>query len=128
MALGLLVTVCGRARSAVWLDLAVSDLESLSREELIVLARRQDAQITTLAMQLATLMEKFEQQAAELARVQHLLSRNSANSSMPFVEGRRPGPDPAAQGAPREAVGAGEGQGEGRTGDCAALARGGRAR
>ncbi|MFI5799877.1 hypothetical protein [Streptomyces sp. NPDC051677] len=49
----------------------MSDLESLSREELIVLARRQDAQITTLATQLAELMGKFEQQAAELAKLQH---------------------------------------------------------
>ncbi|MER5359655.1 hypothetical protein [Streptomyces sp. NPDC002785] len=61
----------------------MSDLESLSREELIVLARLQDAQITAMATQLAALMEKFEQQAAESARLQHLLSRNSGNSSMP---------------------------------------------
>lgn len=72
----------------------MSDLESLSREELIVLARRQDAQITTLAMQLATLVEKFEQQAAELARMQHLLSRNSANSSMPSSKDDDPGRTP----------------------------------
>lgn len=72
----------------------MSDLESLSREELIVLARRQDAQITTLAMQLATLMEKFEKQVAELARVQHLLSRNSANSSMPSSKDDDPGRTP----------------------------------
>lgn len=59
-----------------------------------MLARRQDAQITTLAMQLATLMEKFEQQAAELARVQHLLSRNNANSSMPSSKDDHPGRTP----------------------------------
>jgi transposase len=76
------------------LDLAVSDLESLSREELVVLARRQDAQITALAVQLATLMEKFEQQATELARVRHLLSRNSVNSSMPSSKDDDPGRTP----------------------------------
>ncbi|MFD0503592.1 IS66 family transposase [Streptomyces chiangmaiensis] len=69
----------------------MSDLESLSREELIVLAQRQDAQITLLATQLAELMEKFEQQAAELARLQHLLSRNSGNSSMPPSKDDGPG-------------------------------------
>jgi transposase len=67
----------------MWLDHGVSDLESLSREELISLARRQDAQITTMAGQLAQLMEKFEEQAKELERLRHLLSRNSGNSSMP---------------------------------------------
>ncbi|MFD0508105.1 DUF6444 domain-containing protein [Streptomyces chiangmaiensis] len=69
----------------------MSDLESLSREELIALAQRQDAQITLLATQLAELMEKFEQQAAELARLQHLLSRNSGNSSMPPSKDDGPG-------------------------------------
>lgn len=72
----------------------MSDLESLSREELIALARRQDAQITTMATQLASLMEKFEQKAAELARLQHLLSRNSANSSMPPSKDDDPGRTP----------------------------------
>ena len=72
----------------------MSDLESLSREELIVLARRQDAQITTMATQLAVLMEKFELQAAELARLQHLLSRNSGNSSMPSSKDDDPGRTP----------------------------------
>ena len=42
------MTACERGRAAMWLDLAVSDLESLSRDELIVLARRQDAQIVEL--------------------------------------------------------------------------------
>ncbi|MGW4517286.1 IS66 family transposase [Streptomyces sp. NPDC004393] len=69
----------------------MSDLESLSREELIALAQRQDAQITLLATQLAELMEKFEQQAAELARLQHLVSRNSGNSSMPPSKDDGPG-------------------------------------
>jgi transposase len=83
--------------SRAWFDLSVSELESLSRGELVVLVReqaaqidaqaavigRQDAQITALATQLATLMENFETQAAELERLRHLVSRNSSNSSMP---------------------------------------------
>jgi transposase len=88
------VTACEWGRAAVWLDLAVSDLESLSREELIALAQRQDAQITLLATQLAELMEKFEQQVVELARLQHLVSRNSGNSSMPPSKDDGPGRTP----------------------------------
>jgi transposase len=76
------------------LDHPVSDLESLSRDELIALARRQDAQIAVMAGQLADLMEKFEQQAAELAKLQHHLSRNSANSSMPPSRDDDPGSTP----------------------------------
>jgi hypothetical protein len=70
----------------------------MSRDELIALTRyqaevisRQNAQITVLATQLTELMEKFEQQAAELARLQHLLSRNSSNSSMPHSKDDDPG-------------------------------------
>jgi hypothetical protein len=72
------------------LDHGVSDLESLSHGELVELAReqaavieRQNAQIQAMAAQLSTLMEKFEQQQAELERLRHLVSRNSSNSSMP---------------------------------------------
>ncbi|MGW1163850.1 IS66 family transposase, partial [Streptomyces sp. NPDC002519] len=68
----------------------MSDLESLSHGELVELAReqgavveRQNAQIQAMAAQLSTLMEKFEQQQAELERLRHLASRNSSNSSMP---------------------------------------------
>ncbi|MEU3343350.1 IS66 family transposase, partial [Streptomyces sp. NPDC006668] len=77
------------------------DLESLSREELVELAgrqaaviARQDAQISAMAVQLASLMEKFEEQAAELARLRHLLSRNSGNSSMPSSKDDHPGRTP----------------------------------
>ena len=40
------------------------------------------------------MMEKFEQQAAELARLRHLLSRNSGNSSMPSSKDDDPGRTP----------------------------------
>lgn len=36
-----------------------------------------------LSTQLADLLGKFEEQAAELDRLRHLISRNSGNSSMP---------------------------------------------
>ena len=68
----------------MWLDLAVPELESMTRDELVVLARgqavrldelgvviaRQDAQIAAMATQLADLMDKFERQAQELAKLQ----------------------------------------------------------
>lgn len=57
--------------------------EELSRGELIELARRQDAQISSMALQISELLEANEQLVAKLARLEHLLSRNSGNSSMP---------------------------------------------
>jgi transposase len=101
------VTLCEVA-ALVWLDQAVPDLESLSRGELVELARaqairideqavviaRQNAQITVLFTQLADLMDKFEQQTGELAKLRHLLSRNSANSSMPSSKDDDPGRTP----------------------------------
>jgi transposase len=81
----------------VWLDRGVSELESMSRDELIGLAQwqaariaeqdvviaRQDARITALATQLSDVMNRFEEVSAKLARVEHLLSRNSDNSNFP---------------------------------------------
>ena len=70
----------------------------MSRDELIVLVREQagqlaarDGQITALAAQVADLMEANEQLAAKLARVEHLLSRNSGNSSLPPSMDDQPG-------------------------------------
>jgi transposase len=79
---------------AVWLNPAVSDLESLSREELIALARRQDAQITMLATQRADVSERLEQALKRLAELEHLLSRNSGNSSVPPSKDEGPGRTP----------------------------------
>lgn len=74
----------------------------MSRDELIELAHRQaetiarqDAQITGLSTQLAEVMDRFEDVSAKLARVEHLLSRNSDNSNFPSskdggVGGRAP--------------------------------------
>jgi transposase len=71
-------------------DLRVPVPEEMSRDELIVVVRRQgeqlaaqDRQITGQAVQLAELMEANQALAGKLARLEHLLSRNSGNSSNP---------------------------------------------
>ena len=75
----------------------------MSRDELLVLAGEQavrlaaqDGQITALAAQVAELMETNEQLAAKLARLEHLLSRNSGNSSLPPSMDDQPGRRPPA--------------------------------
>ena len=62
----------------------------MSRDELIVVVRCQgeqlaarDRQIISQAAQLAELMKANEALADKLAKVEHLLSRNSGNSSSP---------------------------------------------
>jgi transposase len=65
-------------------DLPVPEPEEMSRDELIVVVRRQ-------AGQLAQLMEANEALAGKLARLEHLLSRNSGNSSMPPSKDDDPG-------------------------------------
>jgi hypothetical protein len=84
-------------------DLSVSEPEELSRDELIVVVRRQadqitaqDQQITAMAGQLAQLMEANEALAAKLAQLEHLLSRNSGNSSSPPSKDDDPGRTPPA--------------------------------
>jgi len=79
----------------------------MSCEELIALARRQDGQITTLSTQVADLLEANEQiavltatneaLAARLAKLEHLLSRNSGNSSMPPSMDGEPGKTPPTE-------------------------------
>jgi transposase len=65
-------------------DLLVPEPEEMSRDELIVVVRRQ-------AGQLAQLMEVNEALAGKLARLEHLLSRNSGNSSNPPSKDDDPG-------------------------------------
>jgi transposase len=72
-------------------DLRVVDPEEMSRDELIVVVRRQAGQITAQAVQIAELMEANEALAARLARLEHLLSRNSGNSSNPPSRDDEPG-------------------------------------
>lgn len=63
----------------------------MSRDELVELVRRQDTQISAMASQVSELVEANELLAAQLARVEHLLSRNSGNSSMPPSKDDDPG-------------------------------------
>jgi transposase len=99
------------------LDLRVLEPEEMSRDELIVVVRRQagqlavqDRQINEMAGQLAQLMEANEALAGKLAKLEHLLSRNSANSSNPPSKDDDPGkpapPDKArGRGGPKRARG-----------------------
>ena len=70
----------------------------MSRDELIVVVRRQagqltvqDRQINEMAGQLGQLVEANEALAGKLARLEHLLSRNSGNSSNPPSKDDDPG-------------------------------------
>ncbi|PZS18489.1 MAG: IS66 family transposase [Pseudonocardiales bacterium] len=69
----------------------MSGPEEMSRDELIVVVRHQAAQITAMAGQLSELMETNEMLAGKLARLEHLLSRNSGNSSSPPSRDDDPG-------------------------------------
>jgi transposase len=76
----------------------VPDLEGLSRDELIVLVGVQARRIAELVAANEALTAANEDLAARLARVEHLLSRNSRNSSSPPSkddEVGRTGPKPA---------------------------------
>jgi transposase len=77
----------------------------MSRDELIVVVRRQtgqlaaqDRQVSETAGQLAELMEANEALAGKPARLEHLLSRNSGNSSNP----PSPDDDPGKPAAPEK--------------------------
>ena len=95
----------------------MSEPEELSRDELIVVVRRQaeriaaqDQQISAQAGQLAELMEANEALVGRLARLEHLLSRNSQNSSMPPSKDDDPGkpapPEPKrGRGGPKRSRG-----------------------
>jgi transposase len=69
----------------------VLEPEEMSRDELIVVVRRQAVQISAQAVLIAELMEANEALAARLARLEHLLSRNSGNSSNPPSKDDDPG-------------------------------------
>ena len=86
---------CGRVGHGVIdrvrFDLPVPEPEEMSRDELIVVVRRQAGQISAQAVQIAELMEANEALAGRLARLEHLLSRNSGNSSNPPSRDDDPG-------------------------------------
>jgi len=76
----------------------VPDLEGLSRDELIVLVGVQAGRIAELVAANEALAAANEDLAVRLARVEHLLSRNSKNSSSPpskDEEVGKTGPKPA---------------------------------
>jgi transposase len=80
----------------------------MSRDELIALVAQRDAQvavrdaqIAVMAGQLAELREANEVLAGKLARLEHLLSRNSKNSSSPPSKDDDPGKTPPQVGKRR---------------------------
>jgi transposase len=92
-------------------DLSVPVPEEMSRDELIVVVRRQAGQITAQAGQISELMEANEALSGKLARLEHLLSRNSGNSSNPPSRDDDPGKpappekDKPGKGTPKRARG-----------------------
>jgi transposase len=72
-------------------DLRVPEPEELSRDELIVVVRRQAVQISAQAVQISELVQANETLAGRLAKLEHLLSRNSGNSSSPPSRDGDPG-------------------------------------
>ncbi len=88
----------------------------MSRDELIVVVHRQaeriaaqDQQISAQAGQIAQLMEANETLTVRLARLEHLISRNSGNSSMPPSKDDDPGkpapPEPTRRGGGKRSRG-----------------------
>ena len=73
----------------------------MSRDELITLVAQRDTQIAAMAGQLSELMEANEVLAGKLARLEHLLSRNSKNSSSPPSKDDDPGKTPPQMGKRR---------------------------
>lgn len=69
-------------------------LEDLSREELVALVLAQVDRIDDLVSANERLVADKEALAAKLARLEHLLSRNSGNSSMPPSSDDQPGKTP----------------------------------
>ena len=79
-------------------DHGVPAPQELSRDDLIALVgaqaeriAQQDGQISAMAAQVAELLETNEALAGKLARLEHLLSRNSGNSSSPPSKDDEPG-------------------------------------
>ena len=60
----------------------------MSRDELIVVVRRQAGQITAMAGQISQLVEANETLAGKLAKLEHLLSRNFRELLKPALERR----------------------------------------
>lgn len=110
----------------VWCDLGVLAPEELSRDRLIELLAERDArlavqaeqlaardrQIAGMARQLVELEEANEALVARLAKVEHLLSRNSRNSSSPPSKDDEPGKTPPPAEPAKPGGGAKRGRGK----------------
>jgi transposase len=81
----------------VGFDLLVPGPEEMSRDELVIVVAQQAGQIRMQAETIAQLMEANEALADKLARLEHLLSRNSGNSSAPPSRDGDPGKPPAPE-------------------------------
>jgi transposase len=104
-------------------DLLVPVPEEMSRDELIVVVQlqgeqldAQDRQISEMARQLGQLMEANEALAGKLAKLEHLLSRNSGNSSNPPSKDDDPGRTPPPEKKRRGGTGRARGKQPGAPG------------
>ncbi|MGD9527056.1 MAG: IS66 family transposase [Pseudonocardia sp.] len=88
----------------------------MSRDELVVVVAQQAGHIHAQAETIAELMEANEALADKLARLEHLLSRNSGNSSAPPSRDEDPGKPPAPQRRQRGQGGRGRGKQPGAPG------------
>ena len=77
-------------------DRGVSGVEDLSRDELIALVRVQETRIAALEGLVTQLAAANEELRAKVAKLEHLLSRNSGNSSSPPSKDDLPGKKPPA--------------------------------
>lgn len=78
----------------MWFDHCVSASDGLSREELILLARTRAERIVEQDARIVELTAANEALGQWLARLEHLLSRNSSNSSSPPSKDDDPGRTP----------------------------------
>lgn len=88
-------------------------MEQLSRQELIALVIAQAEQISVQAAQIAVLRGANAELARKLAKLEHLVSRNSGNSSMPPSKDDDPGRTPPVK-AKRQRRGEGPARGKGK--------------
>ena len=100
----------------MWFDHGVSASDGLSREELISLARTRAERIAEQDARIAELTAANEALGVRLARLAHLLSRNSSNSSSPPSKDDEPGRTPPAGKKKRDTPAASKGKQPGAPG------------
>jgi transposase len=97
-------------------DLGVSGVEDLPRDELIALVGVQAARITAAEERFALLLVANQALIAKVAKLEHLLSRNSSNSSSPPSKDDQPGRQPPKPKSRREPVDRAKGKQKGAPG------------